>query len=269
MTTDSHNITPKSLGRLESSFLTKVGPLPSFSSADARRFLGKGHDQGVRQFLDRLQKKGWIRRIKGGRFAVVPLSSGDSRNVQLHEFVVAMMLVQPAAIAYLSAMNHHGLTEQLPRTVFIATDHRIARRSVETLGLSFKVVCLSKKKYFGLAKEWIDEQPVSITDREKTIIDCLDLPENGGGVGLVATALKQSWDQLDETKLHDYARRIGNSAVAKRLGFLMETLALGDAEALLPVATGGSGYSRLDPTLPATGKHNRRWGLLINAEVEG
>lgn len=269
MTIDSQNITPRSLGRLESSFLTKVGPLTSFSSADARKFLGKEEDHGVRQFLDRLQKKGWIRRIKGGRFAVVPLSSGESRNVQLHEFVVAMTLVQPAAIAYLSAMNHHGLTEQLPRTVFVATDHRIAKRSVETLGLSFKIVCLSKRKYFGLTKEWIDEQPVMITDREKTIIDCLDLPENGGGVGLVASALKASWSDLNEAKLRDYAGKIGNSAVAKRLGYLMERLAIGDAESLLPAAKRGSGYPRLDPTLPAEGKHNRRWGLLINAEVEG
>jgi predicted transcriptional regulator of viral defense system len=269
VTIDSQNITSKSLGRLESNFLTRVGPLTSFSSADARKFLGKEQDQGVRQFLDRLQKKGWIRRIKGGRFAVVPLSSGESRSVQLHEFVVAMTLVQPAAIAYLSAMNHHGLTEQLPRTIFIATDHRVAKRSVQTLGLSIRIVCLSKKKYFGLTKEWIDEQPVWVTDREKTIIDGLDLPENVGGVGLVASALKESWTELNEAKLRAYAGKIGNSAVAKRLGFLMERLALGDAEALLPLAKRGSGYSRLDPTLPATGKHSRRWGLLINAEVEG
>jgi predicted transcriptional regulator of viral defense system len=267
MIIDEQNITPKSLGRLESAFLAKVGSLASFSTAEARDFLGKDRAKGAAQFLDRLQKKGWIRRIKGGRFAVVPLSSGDSRNVQLHEFVIAMTLVQPAAIAYLSAMNHHGLTEQLPRTVFVATDHPIARRSVQTLGQSFKIVCVSHKKYFGLTKEWIDEQPVVITDREKTIIDGLDLPENVGGLGLVATALRQSWNEFDEGRLCDYARKIGNSAVAKRLGFLMETLALGDAEALLPIAKRGSGYSRLDPTLPATGKYSRRWGLLINAEV--
>jgi predicted transcriptional regulator of viral defense system len=108
-----------------------------------------------------------------------------------------------------------------------------------------------------------------ITDREKTIIDGLDLPENVGGVGLVASALKTSWGELNEAKLRVYAGKIGNSAAVKRLGFLMETLALGDAEALLPVAKQRSGYSKLDPTLPAQGKHNRRRGLLINAEVEG
>ena len=55
--------------------------------------------------------------------------------------------------------------------------------------------------------------------------------------------------------------------MAKRLGFLMEALGVGDAEALREAVTLGAGYSRLDPTLPAKGIHNRRWGLLVNATV--
>jgi predicted transcriptional regulator of viral defense system len=65
----------------------------------------------------------------------------------------------------------------------------------------------------------------------------------------------------------DYAARIGNSAAAKRLGFLMESFGLGDAEALRASAKPAAGYPRLDPTLPARGKYNRRWGLLINVKV--
>jgi predicted transcriptional regulator of viral defense system len=38
----------------------------------------------------------------------------------------------------------------------------------------------------------------------------------------------------------------------------------GDAEALRASAKQAAGYPRLDPTLPARGKYNRRWGLLIN-----
>jgi predicted transcriptional regulator of viral defense system len=47
----------------------------------------------------------------------------------------------------------------------------------------------------------------------------------------------------------------------------MESLGLGDAEALRASAKLAAGYPRLDPTLPAQGKHNRRWGLLINVKV--
>lgn len=84
---------------------------------------------------------------------------------------------------------------------------------------------------------------------------------------MVAPALRSHWDRLDEARLRDYASRIGNSAVAKRLGFLMETLGLGDAEALRKAVTFGTGFPRLDPALPPHGIHNRRWGLLLNTQV--
>jgi len=95
----------------------------------------------------------------------------------------------------------------------------------------------------------------------------LDLPQHVGGVGEIAKALGQAWDELDEAKLREYAAKIGNTAVAKRLGFLMESLGLGNPETLREVVSLAPGFSPLDPTLPKKGKHTRRWGLLINVEV--
>lgn len=109
-------------------------------------------------------------------------------------------------------------------------------------------------------KDWIDGIPFSVTDREKTIIDGLDLPQHVGGVSEIAKALKGSWKTLNEKKLRSYAAKIGNSAVAKRLGFLMETLGLGNVEALRMEAPLAPGFSPLDPTMPKRGKYNRRLG---------
>jgi len=178
-----------------------------------------------------------------------------------------MELVRPAAIAYFSAMNHHGFTEQIPRTVFITTDHRVSRSKRQSLGIQFRIVSLKKDKYFGLEKAWVGESTFIITNREKTIIDGLDLPRYVGGVGVVAKAIKDSWDGLDERRLREYSERIGNTAVAKRLGYLMESQGIGDAEALRKSVRLAKGFSRLDPTLPDDGTYNRRWGLLINARV--
>jgi predicted transcriptional regulator of viral defense system len=267
MINDIQNVTKEALGRTEARFLARVGVKPTFSIDDARRFFGSEGKDNIPQFLDRLERKGWIRRIRRGRFAVVPLSSGEARTPQLHEFLVAMELVSLAAIAYWSALNHHGLTEQIPRTVFVATDHPVRSRTIRALGFDFRIVSVRSKKFFGIVKDWINEQPFSITDKEKTIIDGLDLPHYVGGVGEIAKALGQAWDELDEAKLRQYAAKIGNTAVAKRLGFLMENLGLGDPEALRKVVSLAPGFSPLDPTLPKMGKHTRRWGLLINAEV--
>ncbi len=67
--------------------------------------------------------------------------------------------------------------------------------------------------------------------------------------------------------LNERFAKIGNSAVAKRLGFIMETLTLGDVEAFRTEIPRAPGFSALDPTLPKHGKYNRRWGLLVNAEI--
>ena len=80
----------------------------------------------------------------------------------------------------------------------------------------------------------------------------------------MAIVLSIGWTQPNESKLRKYAVKIGISAVAKRLGFLMETLGLGNVEAFRRVVTLAPGFSPLDPTLPHHGKYNRRWGLLVN-----
>jgi predicted transcriptional regulator of viral defense system len=265
---DHRNITRGQLGKIEAAFLAKAGVHPTFSLALARQMLGHTKDDPTPQFLERLQSKGWIRRIRRERFAVIPLSSGEGRSPQLHEFVVAMELVSPAAIAYWSALNHHGMTEQLPRTVFVATDHPVRRQPGDILGVTYKIVSLKPVKLFGVMKDWIDETPFSVTDREKTIIDGLDLPQYVGGVSEITKALTGSWKLLDEKKLRKYAAKIGNSAVAKRLGFMMESLRLGDVEVLRTETPRAPGFSALDPTMPKQGKYNRRWGLLVNAEIQ-
>jgi predicted transcriptional regulator of viral defense system len=268
MTNGIQDITRSPLGRMEARFLAKIGAHPIFSIVEARRVLGHKESDPTRQFLERLQTKGWIRRIRRGRFAVIPLSSGDDRTPQLHEFIVAMELVSPAAIAYWSALSHHGMTEQLPRTVFVATNHPVRRPPGEVLGVTYKVISLRPEKFFGVVKDWINEMPFMVTDKEKTIIDGLDLPQYVGGVAEIAKVLSIGWTQLDESKFRNYVTKIGNSAVAKRLGFLMETLGLGNVEALRKVVTLASGFSPLDPTLPRKGRYNRQWGLLVNTEIK-
>ena len=248
--------------------MAKVSAKATFTTSESQKILGYKGEDSTQKFLKRLQAKGWIRRIRRGRFAVIPLSSGENRTPQLHEFIIAMELVSPAAIAYWSALNHHGMTEQLPRTVFIATNHPVRRRPGEVFGVRYNIISLRPEKFFGNMRDWIDEMPFMVTDREKTIIDGLDLPQYVGGVEEIAKALSNAWDQLDEAKLRKYAAKIGNTAAAKRLGFLMETFGLGNIEALRKEVSLASGFSPLDPTLPRHGKYNRRWGLLVNAEIK-
>jgi predicted transcriptional regulator of viral defense system len=270
VTNDEQTITSArgSLDRQEADFLARVGPAGVFSLEQAERILGEGWANYVRRYIARLKSKGWIERIKPGLYAVIPLSSGTQRTPQLHEYLVAMRLVAPAAIAFFSAMNYHGLTEQLPREIYIATDHRVSGTRRASLGFTYRIISLPPARLFGLRTEWVNESPFEITDLEKTLLDGLMLPQYVGGVGTISQALAHSWPRFDEARLYDYAVRIGVSAVVKRLGFLLEALRVGNPETLRRSVELATGYPLLDPTLPAVGPHSRRWGLRVNVKVQ-
>jgi predicted transcriptional regulator of viral defense system len=263
------NRTRASLGKIEAAFLSKVAKQRFFSIAEARRILSQRQNAPTSQFLERLLKKGWILRVRRGLYLAVPLSASGEGGPQVHEFHIAMNLVSPAAIAYWSALNHHGMTEQIPRTVFVATNHLVRYPPREVFGFSYKIVSLRPHRFFGIEKDWIDDGPFLITDREKTIVDGLDLPEYVGGVGEIAKALRRVWKDLNHKKLFGYAAKMGNVAVVKRLGFLMEAHTLGDAGTLRELVVLSKGFSPLDPLLPRKGKHDRRWGLQVNVKDLG
>jgi predicted transcriptional regulator of viral defense system len=145
VTNDEQSITSTrgSLDRQEADFLARVGPAGVFSLKQAQRILGEGWENYVRRYLARLKLKGWIERIKPGLYSVIPPSSGTDRTPQLHEYLVAMRLVEPAASAFFSAMNYHELTEQLPREVYVATDHGVTGARRASLGLAYRIISLS------------------------------------------------------------------------------------------------------------------------------
>jgi predicted transcriptional regulator of viral defense system len=119
---------------------------------------------------------------------------------------------------------------------------------------------LKKEKFYGLRKEWIEQTPITITDKEKTIIDCLDKPYHSGGIREVAKALKIG--ELKHQQLKDYALRIGNYAVIRRLGFLYDQMGI---QLNLPPPRSKE-YLLLDPTMTSAGHKDPKWRLIINLD---
>ncbi|OPX65740.1 hypothetical protein [Methanoregula sp. PtaB.Bin085] len=210
--------------------------------------------------LSRMEEKGFIERIEKGKYLIIPLGS-EKGKYTLHEFVIASYLVEPFAISYWSALHHYGLTEQIPNTVFVQTPARKKKNQMEIFGVNYQIVRVKEEKFFGVRKEWIEETPISITDKEKTIIDCLDKPHYAGGIIETAKALKTG--SLDYNQLRNYALKIDNFAVVRRLGYLCERMAIPINLPLPP----SKKYLLLDPTMPAKGKNDPKWRLVINNDT--
>jgi predicted transcriptional regulator of viral defense system len=218
--------------------------------------------------LDNLVRKKWILKLRKGVYAISPLDAGEkgAESYTLHGFVIASFLVKPYYIGYWSALNYHGLTEQTPPSVYVATTRPKNARTV--LDTRFVFVTIPKRKIFGIEETEVEKWKVMISAPEKTVVDCLDHPEHCGGVEEIAKAIFFSRDELDFMKVVSWARRIGNNAVVKRLGYIAETLGIDECLRLLSGEKLKSGYPLLDPTLPRSGRIKERWKLLVNAPID-
>jgi len=220
----------------------------------------------ARKVVFQLEKFNRLVRLEKGKYLYVP--EGFEKNWSGNSLLIASRLVYPYAISYWTALNHFQFTEQIPSTVFVQTTARKFHPEIEILGVKYKFVTVNKRKYFGVINIWEGPHKIQITDKEKTIVDCLDYPEYCGGIVEAVKGLDTGFKnkELDLSKLIKYAKRLANKTVLKRLGYLITLLGINaTAKQINEITAGlGQGYSLFDPSHPITGKLDSKWKLKIN-----
>lgn len=209
-----------------------------------------------------LAKKKWILPLKKGLFALVPLDVGvkGAEAYAVPDFVIPQYLVKKYYVGYGSALNYHGFNEQLLREVFVATNK--AKKPVKLINSKIAFIHLKNEKFFGIEKIKIEGKEVKISDKEKTIIDCLEKPQFCGGIEEIAKAIYFNFEELNINQLIKYGEKMNNSCVLKRLGYLLEKLKRITIKAKL-----AKNYCWLDPLGKKKGKYNHRWKIIINLKI--
>ena len=236
--------------------LSKLGDI--FTVDDVKK-ISDMNDEILWVMLHRLETQGWIERIEKGKYMIIPLGA-EKGKYTLNEFVIGSMLIEPYCISYWSALHYYGFTEQIPSTVFIQTTSRKKKQDLEVFGVRYKIIKIKQEKFFGIKTEWFDNDKIFITDKEKTIIDCLDRPRYSGGIIEVIKGIKEQ--SFDKARIADYANQINNTGVIRRLGFLCEYYGI-DIE-LPPLDRNIRNYLHLDPTMPQEGEKSSKWRLILN-----
>lgn len=229
-------------------------------------------DSYLSVLLHRLQRAGFIRRIKHGTYA---LATGLPGFPEAHPFALGMALVQPSAVSGWAALNHHGMTEQIPHVITLTTPKRVVTPAMrgavrtapstwEVAGQTFEIVTVVPAHFFGDEEIWLGDSRVRMFDRERALLDCFALPRRFGGIAEGLGILEEHLKALDLKRLVAHAQRYGKAAVARRVGYALEQVGA-PAEVVGPLrAVPMQGIRPLDPTKPAKGERNRRWGLVEN-----
>jgi len=252
------------LGKIDRKRLSETirGTKGTISVSEAAGILGVSSSDAAKM-LARWASKGWLSRVKRGLYVPVPLES-QTADIPLEDpWIVAERLYSPCYIGGWSAAEYWGLTEQIFRTIVVMTAQRPRDRSPTIKGTSFLLRTISEKAIFGLKPVWKGQVKISVSDPTRTILDMLDNPQLGGGmrptVAISVNYLRSENKNMD--LLIDYATRLGNGAVFKRLGFLLEQYGKDEKSAIEACkARLTKGYVKLDPKLAAD-KLITRWRL--------
>jgi predicted transcriptional regulator of viral defense system len=230
---------------------------------DVVKALGTSRTEGAKR-LSRWVEQGWLHRVGRGTYVPVALDTMGAAQVLDDPWVMIPALYEPAYVAGRSAAEHWDLTEQIFKDLVVVTGKAVKQRNQNRHGTRILLKHIDPKKIFGTKSIWRHRTKVAVSDVHRTIIDMLDDPALGGGIQHVSDCLKSylKRSDRDDQKLIEYADRLGNGAVFKRLGFLLERQQDGTQLADECQARFSTGLAKLDPALP-TQRINSKWKLRL------
>jgi predicted transcriptional regulator of viral defense system len=226
--------------------------------------------------LNRLAEGDWLTRIKKGLYAV---NDPVTKSPKAHPFAIGTALVMPAAVSHWSALQHWGLTEQISATITLSSPKRTfppsngardpkARRAWVVAGVRYEVVAITKPRFFGLTKIWVNERDqVAIFERERALLDAFQHFHIFGSISVGLEILENHLVDLELSLLVRYAQQLQVAAVTKRIGWALEKLhvPLDRLEPLLSYPAKGD--IPLDPGRPPHGRHNPTWHVIENLDA--
>lgn len=211
----------------------------------------------LQRTLESLVRREYLFRIEKGKYC---------RHNFRDENVIAYYLAsKEGAIAYWSALNIHGLTEQITNTVFVQMTK--VKHDKMVFNVPYQFIKVKKEKYIGIEKTGYGNHSFLITDKEKTIIDCFDLPQYAGEFpGVIKAFINNDWN---EEKLIEYAKAVNNRAAIKRMGFIAQSFILPLYDFIeFAKSKVTKTISLLDNNLADEGTYLTEWGLRLNLTYE-
>lgn len=224
------------------------------------------------KMMARWAAQGWLTRVRRGLYAPVTLRARRPGETVEDPWAVAAEVFKPCYLGGWTAAEYWGFTEQIFRTVVVMSRRPVNRRRLKIQATEFLVKRVAEGRFFGTKTVWRGKTPVLISDPTKTLVDILDDPTIGGGARLAGDMLAAylAAPARDLGRLVQYAERVGNGAIFKRLGYLLDITRpqAVDQEFLSGLRTRLTwGNAKLDPSLPAN-RLVTRWRLWVPAPAK-
>lgn len=175
--------------------------------------------QSASAALTHLARRGDFERVRNGLW----IRSGAPPD----PYRLGARITKPYAFAYGSALELHGMSSVAIRSlVLVASERRFA--SFDHAGIRYRRADPWWPE--GLTRLAVGPEFVSATTLERTVVECIRVPANAGGLDEVFRSIP-SLPPLDATALVDWVDRYGEANLAARVGYLLDVAGASDASA--------------------------------------
>lgn len=212
---------------------------------------------GARSAIKSLVRQGMAVKIRNNMYTCI---SGETGNSVANRFQIASSITSTSYITHHSALEYYGVTDQVFHEVYVASLKPFSEFDFD--GYSFRYVHSSHL-------DGVETPPMSgnirITDKERTIIDCInDMDKIGGIEEIIACILNLK--KLREGILLRYLAIYNNQFLYQKAGYLLSKnqKILGLSDEFFKVCLEKIGKSkRYLSSDYKNGKYDSTWQLVI------
>jgi predicted transcriptional regulator of viral defense system len=223
-----------------------------------------GNYRKATSMLDSLAKRNRLIQLRRGRYLIVPLKAPNQLWMP-NEYVVASLWMDriPYYIGYSSMYDYWGFTEQIPQSVTVLNTMKEWKRNIKNI--RYVAIKVSSQKMYGIKKIRIDKEDISISDKERTLVDFIFKPM--GSWENVQSVINEQINNMDLQKFIRYLIKYPVAAVRKRAGLMLERVGVSpkDLTNLKKSIGAKSTYVNFNPFIKSRkGKVNQDWKVIIN-----
>lgn len=174
--------------------------------------------------LSRYLKQGHIVRIRRGLFASIPLGA-EPATYPINPYLITSALAEESIIAYHTALAFYNINYTIPfRFLYLAPyfSAPVCFREETYQSVQFpKTLKLKNQEKRFVNREIIDGREILVTSLERTLVDCLDKPELGGGFEEIWRSFEMV-AQLNIDHIIEYALLLNKVTTIAKVGFFLE-----------------------------------------------
>ena len=169
--------------------------------------------------LNRLKKRGVVKQIQRNVY-----------TVQEDLLIISSRIIWPSYISLWAAFRYHNLTEQIPNKISVITTRSKSRKKIQIMNTTIIFEKIRPIWLFGFKKIKIQDFEVFMAEAEKALIDAVLLKKIS--TTEIYFILKENIRNISTKKIVNYILRTKNHALAKRFGWMFESIGCNYAEKL-------------------------------------